>query len=228
MATSRQIQASRTNGAASHGPVTPEGKAAVRFNALTHGLDAQAAVIPGEHAEDLAALTESYYALKAPVGPIESFLVDAMIECDWARRRLQRAEAALISSFYGDLDFPTAYPLGAVLKQDAAARNALDKVARRQQTALRNWHKAEEKLYHLQETRLQDGVPELAPAPAPQPESDPLPDPPAEPVAAAPSAKPAPSPIPPFPSTFSTVVGIRATPSDGSTRVRSALSESDL
>ena len=53
MATTRQIEANRANSRKSTGPRTDEGKAAVRLNALKHGLSADCVIIPGEIIEYL-------------------------------------------------------------------------------------------------------------------------------------------------------------------------------
>jgi hypothetical protein len=52
MATRKQRAANRRNAQLSTGPKTPEGKAAVRLNALKHGLTAENAVIIGEEEAD--------------------------------------------------------------------------------------------------------------------------------------------------------------------------------
>ena len=48
----KQQKANRQNAQHSTGPVTPEGKAAVRLNALKYGLRARSLLIPGEDPED--------------------------------------------------------------------------------------------------------------------------------------------------------------------------------
>jgi hypothetical protein len=48
----KQQQANQQNAQHSTGPKSPEGKAAIRFNALTHGLRTRATILPGENAED--------------------------------------------------------------------------------------------------------------------------------------------------------------------------------
>lgn len=48
MTSDKQTQANRQNALKSTGPITPEGKAAVRHNALKHGLLAQDVLVPNE------------------------------------------------------------------------------------------------------------------------------------------------------------------------------------
>src|SRR5881394_1518524 len=46
MISERQLEANRRNAAKSHGPITPEGRAAVRHNALKHGFTAAEIILP--------------------------------------------------------------------------------------------------------------------------------------------------------------------------------------
>jgi hypothetical protein len=94
----RQKAANRANAARSTGPKTPEGKAAVRFNAFRHGLLAQDAVLPGEDAEAFEDLWNRIRTELSPVGPIEEFLMDRVVSDMWRLHRLVRAETALIHS----------------------------------------------------------------------------------------------------------------------------------
>ena len=87
MATAAQIEANRLNSQKSTGPRSDEGKAASRFNALKHGIDAASAVIPGEDPAARQALARDYYEKFRPAGPHEIFLLDAAIDADWNRRR---------------------------------------------------------------------------------------------------------------------------------------------
>jgi len=59
---SKQHQANRSNAQHSTGPTTPEGKAAIRFNALTYGLRTRATVIPDENAEEYSHLWDELEA----------------------------------------------------------------------------------------------------------------------------------------------------------------------
>ena len=94
MATPRQIEANRRNALRSTGPKTPQGKAAVRLNALTHGMCAADAVLPGENRQDLRQLAEALHAALQPAGPAEESLVRQIILACWKLRRHDRAETA--------------------------------------------------------------------------------------------------------------------------------------
>ena len=98
MTSERQAAANRANALRSTGPKTQEGKAAVRFNAFKHGLLAQDVVLPGEDAEAFEDLWNGLRAELSPVGPIEEFLVDRVVNAMWRLRRLTRAETALLHS----------------------------------------------------------------------------------------------------------------------------------
>jgi hypothetical protein len=87
--------ASRANGRKSRGPVTPEGKAKSRFNALKHGIDAKQQVMFTETPEDLAELAAEYHELHKPANPVERFLVDTLVDNEWRLRRMRRVEADL-------------------------------------------------------------------------------------------------------------------------------------
>jgi hypothetical protein len=92
MATLKQIEANRLNSQKSTGPRSPEGKAAVRFNALKSGIDAQSQVIPGE---DPAALTAEYHDRYQPVTPEVRALVGTLVTAGWQQRGFRTLEARL-------------------------------------------------------------------------------------------------------------------------------------
>jgi hypothetical protein len=95
MSSLRQIEANRINAQKSTGPRTVAGKAAIRFNALKSGIDANAEVIPGEDSCQLEALVSEYYARWSPRTPEVRALVDVSIHNEWLLRRLRRTESAL-------------------------------------------------------------------------------------------------------------------------------------
>ena len=98
----KQLAANRANAQFSTGPRTPAGRAAVRYNALKHGILAQA-VVPealqgSESREDfgqlLAALLEGF----APVNAMEELLVEQIAVAYWRLARLYRAESGAIAA----------------------------------------------------------------------------------------------------------------------------------
>src|SRR5579863_2840775 len=93
MATQAQIDANRRNAQKSTGPRTPEGRAAVRLNGVTHGLTAKTLILKGESEEDFKALFESLEAEHQPTTPTEEILVADLAMATWRRRRLYNMEA---------------------------------------------------------------------------------------------------------------------------------------
>ena len=95
MATPQQIDANRANARKSTGPRSPEGKAAIRFNALKTGIDAQSQIIPGEDPAALTLLAAEYYDRYRPATPDVRALVDALVAAEWLQRRFRALEAQL-------------------------------------------------------------------------------------------------------------------------------------
>jgi hypothetical protein len=79
MTSEKQIKANQRNALKSTGPKSPEGRAATRLNARTHGLLSQDVLLPGEDEEALKELDENLRAELQPVGELESLLVDRVI-----------------------------------------------------------------------------------------------------------------------------------------------------
>src|SRR5215831_10623755 len=98
MTSERQKAANRANALHSTGPKTLDGKAAIRFNAIRHGLLTQDVVLPGEDMDAFEDLWNQVWADRSPVGPIEEFLVNRVVNAMWRLQRLARAETALLHS----------------------------------------------------------------------------------------------------------------------------------
>ena len=94
MTSERQKAANQANARHSTGPKTRKGKAVIRLNALRHGLLTRDVVLPGEDAEGFEDLWNQVRANLSPVGPIEEFLVDRVVNAMWRLQRLARAETA--------------------------------------------------------------------------------------------------------------------------------------
>jgi hypothetical protein len=155
MATNAQILANRLNSQKSTGPCSVESKAAARFNALKHGMDAQSLIIPGEDPAQLDALAHDYHLQFRPLGPEETFLVETLIRADWNKRRLRRIETQLYNTLIAEREaagVPAGILLGAAFAQDGA-HNPLDKIFRRLETAERTWFRALKELRRAQQQR---------------------------------------------------------------------------
>ena len=96
MATERQIAANRLN-APRGGPKTPEGKAAVGRNAVTHGLTSYSGLLPGEKLDDFSDLRARVLAELAPDSAIEIELAEQIASLLWRLRRVPAFEAALLA-----------------------------------------------------------------------------------------------------------------------------------
>ncbi len=104
MTSDKQIRANRQNALKSTGPKTPEGKDAVRLNALTHGFLSQEVLIPGEDETALRELSERLVAALRPEGELEIRLVGDIIAAYWRLGRLRRVEAGIFAwQLYGEL-----------------------------------------------------------------------------------------------------------------------------
>jgi hypothetical protein len=98
MTTEKQIEANRRNALKSTGPKTPEGKDAVRLNALKHGLLSQESILPDEDEEALRELDEQMRNELQPVGVLENLQVERIVFCYWRLRRVGRVEAGIFVS----------------------------------------------------------------------------------------------------------------------------------
>jgi hypothetical protein len=97
----QQIQANRLNAQKSTGPKTAQGKAAMRLNALKHGILARQVVVQGykivESSREFKTLFGEYHEHLAPVGPLEEMLVDQIVATVWRLRRVRIAESGEIA-----------------------------------------------------------------------------------------------------------------------------------
>jgi hypothetical protein len=98
MSSELKSETARANGAKSHGPVTPEGRATSSGNSLRHGFTAKSVVLPTESQEDFLALLDSYTDQFDPQGGVEVDLVQTMAAARWRLQRICNIEAALLST----------------------------------------------------------------------------------------------------------------------------------
>ncbi len=130
----RQHEANRRNSLLATGPVTTEGKAAVRFNALRHGLRARAVLLPGENAEELHQLCADLESDWNPQTRTEQLLVEQMAVAQWKLARLEVGERSIFTK-----DMPAGQQM-ALLDRFSTQRGRLE----------RSFSKAMHELRHLQ------------------------------------------------------------------------------
>src|SRR5258708_2128498 len=106
MATERQSESARINGAKSHGPKSGEGKKKSAPNPLGHGgTGGHAILLACEDRGDFKRMRRAYDAMYKPVTLEEQNLVDEMFATAWRLRRATTIETALI-----DLEVVTEEP----------------------------------------------------------------------------------------------------------------------
>ena len=104
MMSDKQARANRRNALKSTGPKTPDGKAAIRYNATKHGLLSREVLLPGEDENTLRELGELLRGELQPVGELENLLVDRIVAAHWRLRRLGRVEAGIFAyEMYGEM-----------------------------------------------------------------------------------------------------------------------------
>ena len=102
------------------GPNTPESKAAVRHNAVKHGLTSDAPVIPGESLAEWQRFLAGIIAGYEPVGLLETEHATTIASFMWRRRRIARFEVAAVAANMArteeDLQVAQAYGAGTLSK----------------------------------------------------------------------------------------------------------------
>src|SRR6266403_4086566 len=153
MATIKQIEANRRNALKSTGPRTPEAKAAVRMNALRHGLRARTVVLPAENPEEFHQLCNDLEAEWQPQSRTEQFYVEQMAISQWKLERVEVAEKSILDQeFSAKIQIPL-----------------VDKLWQCQHRLERAYARAQRELERLQDSRRRPIHQPEKPAPAPQP-----------------------------------------------------------
>jgi len=88
----KQHEANRQNAEHSTGPTSPEGKAAVRLNALTYGLRARSTLLPGEDLEEYKQLWNDLLSDWQPHNRTERLYLEQMAVSQWLLARLATGE----------------------------------------------------------------------------------------------------------------------------------------
>jgi hypothetical protein len=133
MSSAARIAANRRNALKSTGPRTPQGKQAVRMNALWHGAYAQSPVLPGEDPAAFSLLLVDLRRQYQPVSPEEDALVGHLARAAWRLRHLPD-------------------PFASAWRKDSQGRDALAKLLRCQITLEHVLHRA---IHQLGQLRLE-------------------------------------------------------------------------
>jgi hypothetical protein len=175
MATEAQIEANRANAQKSTGPRTPEGKAVVSQNAITHGLLARAGVIPGEEVQEFQAHREGLLKQLRPGSPLEEVLAERVVDLSWRLKRAARdqdvAYAALYQKYMEDQPDP-AEPdaghavLGRMIVEDFCGAAVLERLQRYERRIESGFYKALKELRQAAHQRQESALEALlTPAP---------------------------------------------------------------
>lgn len=135
MSTPAQLTANRANAQLSTGPVTPEGIAASKLNALKHGLTSAQAVLPSEDPAAYEALRAGYIETYAPANEEEAMLVEQLTVSWWKLLRAQRIEVRVMQQLGEEacfLDEAAARKWNNFIRH----RNAVERAWRHAHTAL--------------------------------------------------------------------------------------------
>jgi hypothetical protein len=97
LTTAKQIEANRMNAQRSTGPKSPEGKALSRMNAVTHGLTATLALLPGEDPQEYHELLETLRKRYSVADKLQEMLVTRAANLMWRLRRVGYFESGLIA-----------------------------------------------------------------------------------------------------------------------------------
>jgi hypothetical protein len=88
----KQQQANRQNAQKSTGPKTPEGREAVRFNALTYGLRTRETILERENAREYSELWDELDAEWQPHTRTDRIYLETMVTSQWLLKRIAESE----------------------------------------------------------------------------------------------------------------------------------------
>jgi hypothetical protein len=214
MATQSQIDANRRNAQKSTGPTTPEGRAAVRHNALKHGLTSEVLIPMDEDRPEFDRLCDAFETEFQPIGPTEESLLENLVAAKWRLGRARKEETGFFVKRAIELEHESQEyrelarnaRLAMIVDLDSAGSNTLAKISRYEARLERSFYKALSELRRIQSQREP-----LEPAAAKQTQSEDQPEPTPSPMATEPSPQPDPPASAPQP------VAAKQTPSEEET-----------
>ena len=94
----KQHQANVENAQKSTGPTTPEGREAIRFNALTYGLRTRQTILERENAAEYSDLWDELEADWQPQTRTERCYLETMVTSQWLLRRIAESEQRIYTT----------------------------------------------------------------------------------------------------------------------------------
>jgi hypothetical protein len=104
-----RLAANRANAKLSTGPTSTEGKAKVSQNAVKTALTGRTILLPFDNVDAYQALLLAYQKEFQPVGPVETGLVQSLVDTCWRLERIPGLEYALVENGYNQLGHENAY-----------------------------------------------------------------------------------------------------------------------
>jgi uncharacterized protein YdaT len=170
MSTETQISANRLNAQKSTGPKTPEGKAKVAQNAVTHGLTAFRPVLANENPDEYTLFRDDFFRHHAPVGILEESLAQRAADTLWRLQRAQDYETAVLNTLIAEArsapiaskrsedgsDGISSDDLGQILLDDFRQTHCLEKIQKYEMAIERSYFRTVKELRLLQSQRLQE------------------------------------------------------------------------
>jgi hypothetical protein len=158
----KQHEANKRNAQQSSGPVTEEGKAAIRYNAITFGLRTRATVLQTENVADYYRLFNELAAEFKPQTRTEWCHVETMVTSLWLLARVARSEQQIYMEVgFGERQF-------ALLAQVDKQRAHLERSFR---TAIADMKQAQKDRQAQPQPQTEQAEQAEQPVPAAQPDS---------------------------------------------------------
>jgi hypothetical protein len=177
MSTETQINANRLNSQKSTGPRTPDGKAKVSQNAVTHGLTALRPILTNEDPDEYALFRDDFFRHHVPEGILEHSLAEYAVNTLWRLQRTQTYETLVLNtlikeatdaakenvvqasvlesnSLSGDSLNPSSL-FAAVLHRDFSTDHNLERIQRYELKIERSYFRTVKELRQLQSLRIQ-------------------------------------------------------------------------
>lgn len=169
MQTSDRSNASRTNGAKSHGPTTEAGKQRSSMNAIRHGLLSKYVVLQNESQEQFEAVFDDHLITLAPANNVELICVEEMAAAAWRIRRLMAIETSIMDKAIAKRTEEDELSRTSAAFSQLAAGQELHLIDRYGNRLQRTYQRAFNNLQLLKQLHKPSALPDPEPIPEPTP-----------------------------------------------------------